>query len=66
MTRLKRRVVQEALLEHLHDNCSAWLMDADGHYTRARPRGKHARCSQQRLLARLAGKAPRPDDAADG
>ena len=52
--RLKRRVISEGLDEHLRDNVSAWLMDADGHYTLRRPRGAARRVSQLRLLQRLA------------
>jgi len=53
--RLKKRVLEEGLLEHLHDNASAWIMDAQGGYQRRRPRGARRRVSQQRLLARIAG-----------
>ncbi len=52
--RLKRRVIHEALFEHLRDNTSAWTMDADGHYTRRKPRGKARHNVQQRLLQKLA------------
>lgn len=50
--RLKRRVVREAIREHLADNASAWIMDADGGYRRLSPRGR-PRISQQMLLERL-------------
>ena len=53
--RLKNRVIAEAIAEHLRDNASAWVMDADGDYTRRRPRGAKTRVSQQRLLQALAG-----------
>ncbi len=50
--KLKRRVILEAINEHLADNTSAWLMDSNGGYSRRR-RSKVLRNSQQRLLARL-------------
>jgi polyphosphate kinase len=53
--RLKRRVLEEGLLEHLRDNASAWIMDGEGGYQRRRPRGTRRRISQQRLLERIAG-----------
>jgi polyphosphate kinase len=53
--RLKKRVLEEGLLEHLRDNASAWIMDAQGSYQRRRPRGARRRVSQQRLLSRMAG-----------
>jgi polyphosphate kinase len=53
--RLKKRVLEEGLLEHLRDNASAWIMDGDGAYQRRRPRGSRRRVSQQRLLERLTG-----------
>lgn len=52
--KLKRRVIHEALFEHLRDNTSAWVMDADGQYTRRKPRGKAHHNVQQRLLTKLA------------
>ena len=55
--KLKKRVIDEGIVEHLRDNASAWLMDGDGQYTRSRPRGGARRVSQQRLLERLAGDA---------
>ncbi len=54
--RLKKRVIEEGIQEYLRDNASAWVMDADGGYTRRRPRGASRRVAQQRLLARLAGR----------
>ncbi|HMN80458.1 MAG TPA: polyphosphate kinase 1 [Burkholderiaceae bacterium] len=52
--KLKRRVIVEAISEHLADNLSAWTMDEDGRYTRRRPRGAKPRQSQARLLQMLA------------
>jgi polyphosphate kinase len=57
--RLKKRVIDEALAEHLRDNASAWVMDADGVYARLRPRRAKPRVSQQRLLTALV--APQDD-----
>ena len=53
--RLKRRVIQEGLIEHLRDNASAWMMDGDGNYQRKRPRGAQRRVSQLRMLAGITG-----------
>ncbi len=50
--KLKRRVILEAINEQLADNTLAWLMDADGGYSRRR-RSKAPRNSQQRILERL-------------
>lgn len=52
--RLKRRVIRESFTEHLLDNASAWVMDAQGGYRQLATRGRRARVSQQRLLAALA------------
>jgi len=52
--RLKKRVIDEAIREQLRDNTSAWIMDADGVYTRRRPNRAKPRVSQQRLLEHLA------------
>jgi polyphosphate kinase len=53
--RLKRRVIQEGLIEHLLDNASAWLMDSNGGYLRKRTRAGVQRASQQRLLKQMTG-----------
>jgi polyphosphate kinase len=53
--RLKARVLSEGIAVHLRDNASAWTMDAEGTYTRRRPRGPRTIISQQALLAKLAG-----------
>jgi polyphosphate kinase len=50
---LKKRVIEEGLLEHLSDNTGAWLMDAEGQYTRRKPGRAAARNSQARLMKRL-------------
>ncbi|MFN7643664.1 MAG: polyphosphate kinase 1 [Burkholderiales bacterium] len=52
--RLKARVLSEGISVHLRDNASAWTMDAEGTYTRRRPRGPRTIVSQQALLAKLA------------
>ena len=52
--RLKTRVLSEGISVHLRDNASAWTMDAEGTYTRRRPRGPRTIVSQQALLAKLA------------
>ena len=53
--RLKQRVIDEAIVENLRDNTSAWIMDSDGDYLRRRPRGRLPRVAQMRLLERLSG-----------
>jgi len=51
---LRRRVIREAITVHMNRHEGAWVMDAEGDYTRleagARSAGRH---SQQRLLERL-------------
>jgi polyphosphate kinase len=54
--RLKARVLAEGFAIHLRDNASAWTMDADGAYTRRRPRGPRVIVSQQALLEKLAAR----------
>jgi polyphosphate kinase len=51
---LKRRVVREGLQPYLDDNCQAWAMDAEGVYTRVRPRRGRPRSAQGELLFTLA------------
>ena len=53
--RLKKRVIQQGLIEHLRDNTSAWMMDSQGRYLRKRSRGGRRRVSQLRLLAQMTG-----------
>ncbi|MDH4094690.1 MAG: polyphosphate kinase 1 [Betaproteobacteria bacterium] len=50
---LKRRVIREGLQAYLDDNCQAWTMDADGVYTRLRPRRGRPRSAQEELLFTL-------------
>ncbi|NBW44094.1 MAG: polyphosphate kinase 1 [Betaproteobacteria bacterium] len=50
--KLKARVIEEALEEHLADNTSAWLMGSDGAYQRLQPEGEK-QVSQLRLLSRM-------------
>lgn len=45
----KRRVMEEGLQPYLLDNCNAWLLDAEGNYTRQSP-GDTPRCSAQEHL----------------
>ena len=53
--KLKKRVVEEGLRKYLDDNTQAWVMDADGRYTLARPgKGEAARSAQLELLQELA------------
>lgn len=51
--KLRRRIIDEGLREHLRDTGSAWIMQSDGKYERVRPRGGTARVSQQQLLRLL-------------
>ena len=51
----KRRVIDEGLMVYLADNRDAWLLDAEGAWTRAKPpRRGRTRAAQDELLARLA------------
>jgi polyphosphate kinase len=52
-SKLKARVIDEAIRVHLRDNVDAWVMDGDGAYRRKRRRGKPF-AAQRALLARLA------------
>jgi polyphosphate kinase len=54
--KLKRRVIDDGLREHLADNASAWIMGQDGEYTRLKPRSRPRRVSQLRLLQKLGGR----------
>ncbi len=53
--KLKKRVIEEGLKIYMLDNCQAWNMDADGHYSRKVPRRALARNAQTMLLQELAG-----------
>jgi polyphosphate kinase len=56
---LKARVVAEGLEPYLADNAGAWILNADGTYTRPEmKRRSRNRCAQDELLDRL---AERPD-----
>jgi polyphosphate kinase len=53
---LRRRVIREAITVHMNRHEGAWVMDAEGCYTRLSAAGRAVgRHSQQRLLARLVG-----------
>lgn len=54
--RLKARVLSEGIAVHLRDNVMAWIMDADGQYTRRTPRGARRIVSQHDLLEKLAAR----------
>jgi polyphosphate kinase len=52
--KLKKRVINEGLKPYLDDNCQAWDMDPEGHYSlRAARRGK-PQAAQDALLEMLA------------
>jgi polyphosphate kinase len=54
--KLRDRIIEEAIEVHLRDNVDAWLMDADGRYTRRKGRkGTKRHQAQMELLAGLAG-----------
>jgi polyphosphate kinase len=58
--RLRQRVIREGLRPYLSDNGQAWVMAADGSYTRRVARGRAHR-AQEELLALLADQpAKRP------
>jgi polyphosphate kinase len=52
---LAQRVYDETLANYLADNTQAWLLDSDGHYTRATPGELPAHSAQDTLLAHLCG-----------
>jgi polyphosphate kinase len=51
---LKKRVINEGLKTYLDDECQAWDMDSDGHYTARVPRRPKAVGVQDALIAMLA------------
>jgi len=51
---LRGRVIDEALNFYLEDNTQAWVLHADGSYTRLAPGGQPARAAQDALLKKLA------------
>jgi polyphosphate kinase len=51
---LRERVIDEGLRTYLADNCDAWELDAEGRWSKVKPRrGAKARSAQSDLLARL-------------
>ncbi len=50
---LERRVLRESLEVYFEDNASAWVLGADGKWTRRRPGRRKVRRAQQVLLERL-------------
>jgi polyphosphate kinase len=59
--KLRKRVLEEGLQKYLEDNTQAWIMDADGHYERARPGKAPPRSAQLELLEELSGGKPEPE-----
>jgi len=58
---LRKRVVDEGLKAYLADNCEAWQLDANGCWSRVKPRrGARRRSAQRELLAKMR----EPDDQA--
>ena len=56
----RQRVIDEGLKVCLADNRDAWLLDADGAWTKVAPRGRaRGRSAQAELLARLQASADR-------
>jgi polyphosphate kinase len=56
--RLAARIFSEALQNYLDDNVQAWLLDADGRYTRATPDETPAHSAQRWLLERISTPLP--------
>ena len=52
--KLKKRVINEGLKPYLEDNCQAWDMDAEGHYSLRTPRRGKPLAAQEMLLETLA------------
>ena len=57
---LADRLVAEGLTVYLRDNTRAWLMQADGTYTRVQPGNAKPRSAQQQLLDDLDKRGPLP------
>jgi polyphosphate kinase len=55
---LRQRVIDECLVAYLHDNVDAWLLNADGQYTRVQP------VKPKRASAKTTNQAPVPLHAA--
>ncbi|GAA5784482.1 polyphosphate kinase [Chitiniphilus shinanonensis] len=55
-TRVKRRVIREALRPYLVDNVQAWEMLSDGRYRRKATRSAKARSAQDMLLTEMGAK----------
>jgi polyphosphate kinase len=53
---LKQRVINEGLNPYLKDNLNAWELDAEGTYTKRKPRGKQASFGAQQYLMSTLGK----------
>jgi polyphosphate kinase len=56
--KLKKRVINEGLKPYLEDNCQAWDMDAEGHYSLHSPRRGKPQAAQEVLLEMLARAQP--------
>ena len=54
---LAARVYEETLANYLADNTQAWLLESDGHYTRATPGEDPPHSAQDTLLAKLCNAA---------
>ena len=52
--KLKKRVINEGLKPYLEDNCQAWDMDSEGHYSLRTPRRGKPQAAQENLLEMLA------------
>ncbi|OGA22241.1 MAG: RNA degradosome polyphosphate kinase [Betaproteobacteria bacterium RIFCSPLOWO2_02_FULL_67_26] len=52
--KLRKRIVNEGLQPYLEDNCQAWDMDQDGHYSLRSPRRGKPQAAQDALLELLA------------
>ena len=51
---IRRTVIEQGLRPYLRDNSNAWLLQADGSYSRAcRSKGEPRRCAQESLLEEL-------------
>jgi polyphosphate kinase len=58
---LKRRVIDEGLDIYLGDNVDAWVLAADGNWTKQKARGRERAVSAQaELLARMREKPDKP------
>ena len=53
--RMKKKVMQEGLLDYLADNTQAWVLQSDGSYKRCTPGNSKPKAAQTLLLEQYTG-----------